>query len=170
MFAWNNDPENLGSYYAQSYNIVGKPAEAVVTSWYGGKTYLQPNADHLSGSVGNDQLYLYGDAVAVAPGSTAHVTGAATQKTTISITVTAPIVDGTAPTLHAYVNGVDLGQVKIEPADSGYVTAQGVHYAVNQTFTFACRGCSRSASWRSPSTALRPSTARAAPSSSTTSP
>ena len=112
----------------------------MIASWYGGKTYVQPSTNQLSGSIGNDQLYLYGDAIAVKPGSTTHITEAATQKTIVSITVTAPIVDGTAPTLHAYVNGVDFGQIQIEPADSGYVTDQGVHYTVNQTFTFSLPG------------------------------
>ena len=132
VYVYNNDPGQLGAYANQNYNIIGKSAESVVTAWFGGKTVLAAGTDHLAGSQADDQLYAYGPH--------AGVNLAATQSTTVAVTVTGSILNGAAPTLEAIVNGHDFGTVTLSPADSGYVTPQGVHFTTNETFTFSLPG------------------------------
>ena len=132
VYVYNNDPGQLGSYADQNYNIIGKSAAGVVSAWFGGKTQLAAGGDHLAGSQADDQLYAYG------PHAGANL--AATQSTTLAVTVTGSILNGAAPTIEAIVNGHDFGAVMLSPADSGYVTSQGVHFTTNETFTFSLPG------------------------------
>ncbi|MDB5442042.1 MAG: hypothetical protein JWP73_418 [Phenylobacterium sp.] len=130
----NNDPGTLGAYYDQNYNINGKLAEAVVTSWFGGATVIAAGAHTLSGGQGDDQLYLFG------PRATGAASQAASLSTTVSIKVAGSILGGAAPVIHAYVNGVDEGQLALKPVDSGFVSPAGVHFTADQTFTFEVSG------------------------------
>ncbi len=139
VFVYNNDPEQLGAYGAQNYNIYGKPAAEVVASWYGGKTVIAPASDTLVGSVANDQLYTYGpnaaSASVVGPTALAQSTD-----TIVSVTLTASINSGTAPVIRAIINGHDFGDIALNATDSGYVTNAGIHFTVNQTYTFDLPG------------------------------
>ena len=132
VYVYNNDPGQLGAYADQNYNIIGKSASGVVSAWFDGKTQLAAGTDHLAGSQADDQLYAYGPH--------AGATLAATQSTTVAVTVTGSILNGAAPTIEAIVNGHDFGAVTLSPADSGYVTPQGVHFTTNETFTFSLPG------------------------------
>jgi Ca2+-binding RTX toxin-like protein len=134
LFVNNNDPADLGAYYATNYNINGKLAEPVVAAWYGGKTVVAPGAATLNGGQGDDQLYLYG------PDHPQAANQAQSLGTTVEIKLTGSILSGTAPVLHAYINGTDEGQIALDPVDSGYVDANGVHYTTTQTFTFTLPG------------------------------
>lgn len=137
-YVWNNDPEDLGSTYANSYNINGKPAEGVVASWYGGKAQLAAMSDTLVGSQGDDRLFSYGGA----SGSMA-VSGsalAASHNTTVSISLTASVIAGQSPSFELYVNGTDYGRFDVKPTDSGYVSGNGVHFVTNQTFSVSLPG------------------------------
>lgn len=133
---WNNDPEDLGSTFANSYNIIGKPAESVVTSWYGGKTMLSATNDSLAGSQGNDQLYSYGPTQGVAAASKM----AATQATIVSVSVTGSLINGHSASFELFVNGHDYGAYQVKPTDSGYVSGNGVHFVTNQTYSVSLAG------------------------------
>lgn len=133
----NNDPADLGAYYDQNYNINGKLAEAVVTSWFGGATAIAPTAHTLVGGQGDDQLYLFG------PGAAGASSQAASLATTVSLKVTGAILSGAAPVLHAYVNGLDAGRIALGPIDSGVLGDAGVHFSADQTFTFEIPGLTR---------------------------
>ena len=133
VVVWNNDPESLGSSYANSYNIIGKPAEGVVASWYGGKLELKPMTDVLTGSQANDILNAYGHA-------TTGSTLAQTLSTTVTISLTASEISGTSPSFDLYINGKDCGKFEIKPDDSGYITSDGVHFVTNQEFSASISG------------------------------
>lgn len=132
VYVYNNDPGQAGAYADQNYNIIGKSAESVVSAWFGGKTQLAAGSDHLFGSQADDQLYAYG------PHAGANL--AATQSTTVAVTLTGSILNGSAPVIEAIVNGHDFGAVQLSPDDSGYLTPQGVHFTTNETFTFSLPG------------------------------
>jgi len=131
----NNDPGELGSYYDQNYNINGKLAEKVISSWFGGFTMLDSFSDSLAGSSADDQLFLYDPTV-----PTAEIGLKAHQKTVITIVVTAGIADGKAPVLSASINGLSFEAMVLQPHDSGYVGADGTHWTTNATFTFEVNG------------------------------
>jgi Ca2+-binding RTX toxin-like protein len=134
----NNDPGDLGSYYDTNYNIDGKAAETVVTSWYGGRTTVGAMAHSLAGGQGDDQLYLFGPNSAQAGAQPA--TQAASLTTTVHMELTGTILSGQAPVIHAYVNGVDKGVFALKAVDSGYVDANGVHYTTDQVFEVTLPG------------------------------
>ena len=50
------------------WDVFGKPAQQVLTDIYGGQQYIAPLASSFSGSVGNDQIHLYGKQIAVTNG------------------------------------------------------------------------------------------------------
>jgi hypothetical protein len=133
----NNDPGDLGAYWEQNYNIDGKLAETVVAAWFGGSTVIDANAAALTGGQGNDRLFLFGP---WAPGAAAQ---AASLTTRVSVKVAASIHGGASPSIHAHVNGTDLGRAALKPLDSGYVDAGGTHFTTNQTFTFELPGLVR---------------------------
>jgi len=142
VFVYNNDPAQLGAYSAQSYNVYGKPAAAIISAWYGGKTLIAPGSATLYGSRDNDQLYAYGanTPTPTAKGPTALATSL---DTVVSITLTSSILNGAAPTIRAIINGHNFGNIVLNPADSGYVASDGIHFTVNQTFTFDLPGLQR---------------------------
>jgi Ca2+-binding RTX toxin-like protein len=133
----NNDPGELGAYYAQNYNIDGKLAEAVVTAWYGGETAIAPDAKSVTGGQAGDELYLFGPE---APHATHQ---AASLTTTVALDVTGAIAGGQAPVLHVWINGKDVGVVALKALDSGYVNGAGVHFTQTQTFAFELPGLVR---------------------------
>lgn len=135
IYAINNDPGDLGSYYNQNYNINGKLAEKVVASWFGGYSALGATASELAGGQGDDRLFLYDPAT-----RPSGKTLAANLETVIEVVVTGSLIDGTAPTIRAIINGVDFGRAVLAPADSGYVSSDGTHFTVNSTFTFTLPG------------------------------
>ncbi|MGI4796756.1 MAG: glycoside hydrolase family 113, partial [Janthinobacterium lividum] len=131
VFVWNNDPEDLGASAANSYNLIGKPAASVVSAWYGGKLAIMPGSDVLAGSQANDHLYAFG----IDPATAGATSLRASLDTTVSVAVTASLLNGLAPAIDIVVNGKDYGTFQIQPIDSGYVNAQGVHFVTTQTFT-----------------------------------
>jgi hypothetical protein len=133
----NNDPGDLGAYWEQNYNIDGKLAEKVVTAWFGGSTVIHANAAALTGGQGNDRLFLFGPQAPDAGAQAASLT------TRVSVKAAASILGGASPSIHAYVNGVDLGRAALKPLDSGYVDAAGIHFTATQTFTFELPGLVR---------------------------
>ena len=143
FFAWNNDPGTTsGIYYNNGYPINGKPAELVLSSWFGGKDYLSSPQSSFTGSVANDQIYLYGNqianAVQIANGK--PVTLPETFSTTISVTLDGTIINGQVPTIHAYVNGIDEGAQTLQNVPGTYVDSKGVTWTTTQTFDFTLQG------------------------------
>ena len=132
VFVYNNDPEQLGSYADQNYNVLGKTAAGVISAWFGGKTVLAACSDHLAGSQADDQLYVFGPK--------AGATLSSTEQTTVAVSVTSGIVNGTAPTVDVLINGVDYGPIALKANDSGYVAGDGTHWTINQVFTFSLPG------------------------------
>jgi hypothetical protein len=137
LFAFEfNVPESQPSY-ANNLDINGKPAEMVLSSWYGGNDYLSSSQLSFTGSVANDQIYLYGNQISNALQSHGNsVTQAETFNTTISLTVEGTIINGHVPTIHVYVNGIDEGSQTLANTPSNYVDSKGVTWTQTQTFTY----------------------------------
>ena len=139
IFLWDNDPGNTSgsSYYTNGYNIDGKPAELVVSSWFGGKDYLSVSQSAFTGSQSNDRIVLSGGN-AIPSGQS--ITRLATYKTVVYVTLDGTIINGQSPTVHFYINGVDYGAQTLSNTPSSYMDAQGVSWSADQTFTFTLSG------------------------------
>lgn len=144
VFFWNVNPAQAPDTqsYAQGFNFNGKPAESLIASWFGAKSFLQAGAGGFTGSVANDRIYLYGDQIAAAVESAhgAQVSFAQTFGSTVSVSVNGTIINGRTPTMHVYINGVDKGVKTLQNTPSGYVDPNGIAHSNFETFTFALPG------------------------------
>lgn len=138
IFAYNNTPGDTGAYYTTGYDIDGKPAETVLSSWYGGQDYLGWAQTSFTGSTFNDQIALYGDAVPLAANT--PTAQAQTFSTQVAVTVNGTIIGGAAPTVHFYINGIDEGAQTLSATPSTYVDPSGVTWSIPQTFAFNLDG------------------------------
>jgi hypothetical protein len=145
IFAWDMDPNLTSSAnpgYSTDFAINGKPAEQVISSWFGGKEYLSFNQSSFTGSVANDQIYLYGNQIsnALQAADGKPVTQLETFSTTISITLSGPIINGAVQTIHFYINGADEGAQSLANTPGTYVDSSGVTWTQQQTFNFTLSG------------------------------
>jgi hypothetical protein len=101
------------------------------------------NAASFPGSVAGDTIYLYSNqntAALTAAAAGQPVNQPQTFDTFISITIDGTIINGQAPTVHFYPNGIDEGVHTLQPTASAYTDGQGVIWSVPQTFTFSLSG------------------------------
>jgi hypothetical protein len=138
VFALQFDPPANATYYTQSLDVNGKPAELVLSAWYGGKDYLSFNQSSFTGSLANDSIYLYGSAVSVVSGQNVSLLG--TFGTTISISLSGTIINGNVQTVHFYINGIDEGAQTLANTPGTYVDSSGVTWTLPQTFNFTLPG------------------------------
>lgn len=124
-----------------SYEVRGKLAEKVIASWFGGTSYLSATDATFTGSLANDRIALYGDAVNVVAGQ--QLSQPSTFLTTASFTVSGPILNNDGFTLHPYLNGLDLGLQKVVGSHFpgiGPVDALGVPATTRQTLQVSLPG------------------------------
>lgn len=133
-------------FYSKEDTIYGKPANVVVTSWYGGSNYLSASQSSISGAISNDSICLYGDDIskAVQAAGNKPIVQAATFKTTISVTLTGTIINGQTQILHVYANGIDLGAQTLVTMPTGNtpggaIDSFGMPYS-QQTYNFYADG------------------------------
>ncbi|MCK9915641.1 hypothetical protein MXD81_41435 [Microbacteriaceae bacterium K1510] len=142
MLIWNWDADNL--YSPTGYSPMGKPAEQLITDWFGG--HEQPPAIHENGSPvadlidvggGNDVLNggLGDDVIRGGPGDDTIVGGpdkiVPLTETVVTVTGYGSVVDGVGAQMQLRVNGQQVGDtVEFHNAAdaSGY-----------QTYTFTLR-------------------------------
>ena len=137
ILAWGMSPTDTGGNWATSFNVNGKPAEAVIASYFGGSEYIAPAAAAFTGSQGDDRIFLYGDTGVAAATAT---TRAATYSTTISIEVDSTIINGIAPTLELYVNGKDMGATVLTATPGFYTDFEGVQWTTDQYISVTLTG------------------------------
>lgn len=145
IFLWNNDPgATTDPWYSNGYNFNGKPAELIVSSWYGGRDYLNSKDSSFTGSVANDRICLYGDqfATSIQAANGTKVTQQQTFNTTISASIAGTIINGQTPTVHFYVNGIDEGAYTLQNSPGGYIDPQGITWTIPQTITVTLPGLS----------------------------
>jgi hypothetical protein len=123
---------------AYDWNVIGKPAQQAITAAYGGQDFIKPFDASFPGSVANDQICLYGNAISVHAG--APVTQPQTFATYVSVTIGGNIINGQTQTVHFYVNGTDEGAHTLQLTAFPTVDAQGITHTGPQTFTFALDG------------------------------
>ncbi|MEJ5976706.1 hypothetical protein WG901_08675 [Novosphingobium sp. PS1R-30] len=139
VYVFNNDPADLGNDYgSRSYNFFGKPAEQVISSWFGGETIIAAGQRNMASGLTDDTLYLYDPAEnARIAESGKRASLETTLETEVTIKLTGALLSGSAPVINVIINGQDFGQVALKPIDSGYVTPQGIHFTTTQTYTFS---------------------------------
>ena len=119
---WNWDANNL--YSPTGYSPMGKPAQQLITEWYGGQHQPpsltiagSPTADlidvgggndTLSGDVGNDVIKggAGNDTIVGGPDVIPKLT-----ETTIAITGFGPVIDGVGPRMKLLINGQQIGDI-----------------------------------------------------------
>ena len=119
---WNWDANNL--YSPTGYSPMGKPAEQLITEWYGGQH--QPPAltisgspsadlidvgggdDILSGDIGNDVIRggAGNDTIVGGPDVIPKLT-----ETTVTVTGYSPVVDGVGAKMKLLINGQQIGDI-----------------------------------------------------------
>lgn len=117
---WDWDPDN--AYSPTGYSPMGKPAEQLITDWFGGRHQPpgltiegSPSADlidvgggndTLSGGVGNDVIRGGGgdDIITGGPDVIPRL-----ERTTITVTGYSPLVDGVGGKMQVLVNGQQIG-------------------------------------------------------------
>src|SRR5215207_5954300 len=119
---WNWDANNL--YSPTGYSPMGKPAEQLITEWYGGQH--QPPAltisgspsadlidvgggdDILSGDIGNDVIRggAGNDTIVGGPDVIPKLT-----ETTVTVTGYSPVIDGVGARMKLLINGQQIGDI-----------------------------------------------------------
>lgn len=127
---WDWDPTN--TYSPTGYSPMGKPAEQLITEWYGGQHTPpaltingSPSADLIDVGGGNDTLSggVGNDVIRGGAGDD-HITGGPDviprlESTTITVTGYSPLVDGVGGKMQVLVNGVQVGStVEFHPAST----------------------------------------------------
>ncbi|HKD61089.1 MAG TPA: hypothetical protein VKB47_11565 [Terracidiphilus sp.] len=140
---WNNDPGKEGINFLggeTDMDIAWKPANAIVASIFGGADYLSPLQNTFAGSAENDNIALYGDSVSAGSGGAPPASRQQTYQTTVSLYISASIMNGATPTVHVYINGADYGGHTLANIPGGYVGSNGVPYTNTQRFDFTLSG------------------------------
>jgi len=124
------------------FGVFGKPAQFVLSSWWGAKDYLAASESSFTGGLTNDRIALFGDQInsALQSANGGLVSEQQTFSTTISVTVSGNIINNRTPTLHIYANGVDYGQLAIVATPNGYVDPAGVSWTTDQSFSISLLG------------------------------
>ncbi len=139
-FFWNNDPPQYPGFHdATGYTIFDKPAAIVVTSAFGANNYFAANQNSFAGSASDDRIELYGNAgpaKASVPVHDATVTRNQTYSTSVTITLNGSIINGVTPTVHFYINGIDMGSRVLSSVPSTYVDPKGIISSDFAPFTF----------------------------------
>ncbi|MBK8742833.1 MAG: hypothetical protein IPM02_26625 [Betaproteobacteria bacterium] len=139
VFFWNNNPDPAQMTgpgpYLTNFNINGKPAEAIVATWFSGKTFPGPFQSSVSGTPKDDQIYLFGNPASNATPIGPLTTQAQTLSTTIEVTIIGTLMNGQAPIVHIFANGNDMGAFSLPNVPGFYTDPQGVPWTLTQVFT-----------------------------------
>jgi hypothetical protein len=142
IYDWDLDETHGQSFTSNpvdfDWDVFGKAAQQVITDIYGGNQYIGPFVASFPGSVGSDQIYLYGNHAGATSG--VAVTQAQTFVTTVSVTIGGTIINGQAPTVHFYINSVDEGTRGLSNIPGTFVDPKGVQWDAPQTFTVTLNG------------------------------
>ena len=119
---WNWDANNL--YSPTGYSPMGKPAQQLITEWYGGQHQPpsltiagSPTADLIDVGGGNDNLSgdLGDDVIKGGAGNDTIIGGPDViprlTETTITITGFGPVIDGVGPRMKLLINGQQIGDI-----------------------------------------------------------
>ncbi len=127
---WDWEPDN--TYSPTGYSPMGKPAQQLITEWYGGQHTPpaltitgSPSADLIDVGGGNDTLSGgAGNDVIRGGAGNDHITGGPDvipplHNTTITVTGYSPLVDGVGAKMQVLVNGEQVGAtVEFHPAST----------------------------------------------------
>ncbi|KQW19403.1 calcium-binding protein [Afipia sp. Root123D2] len=117
---WDWDPDN--AYSPTGYSPMGKPAEQLITDWFGGKIHPpgltidgSPSADLIDVGGGNDVLSgnVGNDIIRGGAGDDTIIGGPDVipqlEHTTVTVTGYSPVVDGVGAKMQVRVNGEQVG-------------------------------------------------------------
>ncbi len=139
-FFWNNDPPEFpGLYDVTGYTIFDKPAAIVVTAFFDTINSLAVAQNSFTGSAGNDRIKLYGNAGQAKRTDAVHdstVIRAQTFTSTVTIHLNGSIINDVTPTVHFFINGIDVGTRVLSSVPSNYVDPGGIVSSDVVPFTF----------------------------------
>lgn len=133
-----------GIWNTQWFTTYLKPGADVIREYFTGSTiysnshyYQSEVGGNISASFGNDHLHVHGDAgAAYAVNGEAHASTASTFRSSLVVNISGNIIDGIAPAISAYVNGVKIGSAQLNAIPGSYVDSAGIQWTDIQHIQF----------------------------------
>ncbi|HZW21920.1 glycoside hydrolase family 113 [Noviherbaspirillum sp.] len=122
----------ISTFGQTNFDVRGKEAAKVLAASYGATNHLAYGDTGFVGTTLDDRIALYGRGT----DASSKTDQDQTFFMSVRLLVSGTIVNGQAPTLRYFVNGVDYGTQQLSTVPSGYVDAAGVPWSQHQELLF----------------------------------